>query len=155
MLLAPLSEILDLQPVHAYCILLQGMLHINNSQWEDPGNGDTVSQWLWNSQRTTGKVSLSNGGSRIFPMGVRQLPNWDYFTIFFLPKTAWKWKNLDPGGGWRASLAPPLDPPMLSLSNSTNIRSQSVDSYCWVNVMNVFFIDVGLNVPKYLLYCST
>ena len=28
------------------------------------------------------------------------------------PKTAWKWKNLDPGS---ASLAPPLDPPMVFL----------------------------------------
>ena len=31
--------------------------------------------------------SIYSGGSRIFPRGVRQLPNWDYFAIF-LPKTA-------------------------------------------------------------------
>ena len=48
---------------------------------------------------------LISGGSRIFPRGVRQLPK---LLLFFkiLPKTAWKWKNLDPQGG-RASLAPP------------------------------------------------
>ena len=51
-----------------------------------------------------------SGGSRIFPRGVRQLPKLLLF-FKFLPKTAWKWKNLDPQGG-RASLAPPLDPPM-------------------------------------------
>ena len=32
----------------------------------------------------------------------RQLPKWDYFENI-LPKTAWKWKNLDPRGAhlWR------------------------------------------------------
>ena len=29
---------------------------------------------------------------------MHQLPKWDYFANF-LPKTAWKWKNLDPQGG--------------------------------------------------------
>ena len=55
-------------------------------------------------------LPVSSGGSSIFPRGVRQLPK---VLLFFkyLPKTAWKWKNLDPGG---ASLAPPLDPPMVS-----------------------------------------
>ena len=43
-----------------------------------------------------------------FPEGVRQFPNWDYFVNFF-PKTAWKWKNLDPGG---RVPGPPLDQPM-------------------------------------------
>ena len=37
-----------------------------------------------------------------------------YYFAQFLPKTAWKWKNLDPEGGARASLAPPLDPPIYS-----------------------------------------
>ena len=51
---------------------------------------------------------LLSGGSRIFPRGGRQLPKLLLF-FTFLPKTAWKWKNLDPqGGGGRASLAPPL-----------------------------------------------
>ena len=45
-----------------------------------------------------------------FPQGGRQLPKL-LLSFTFLPKTAWKWKNLDPQGG-RASLAPPLDPPM-------------------------------------------
>ena len=39
-----------------------------------------------------------------FPEGVRQLPKVLLFFNFF-PKTAWKWKNLDPPRG--ASLAPP------------------------------------------------
>ena len=38
-----------------------------------------------------------SGGSRIFLRGVRQLPKVLLFCNF-LPKTAWKWKNLDPGG---------------------------------------------------------
>ena len=51
--------------------------------------------------------SKFSGGSRIFPGGGgRQLPKLLLF-FTFLPKTAWKWKNLDPQGG-RASLAPPL-----------------------------------------------
>ena len=41
-----------------------------------------------------------------FPQGGRQPPKLLLF-FTFLPKTAWKWKNLDPQGG-RASLAPPL-----------------------------------------------
>ena len=55
---------------------------------------------------------INSGGSRIFPRGVRQLPKLLLF-FKFLPKTAWKWKNLDPQGG--ASLAPPLDPPMINI----------------------------------------
>ena len=47
----------------------------------------------------------TSGGSRIFPSGVRQLPNLDYF-VNFLPKTGWKWKNLDPPGGARVPGAP-------------------------------------------------
>ena len=35
-----------------------------------------------------------------FPRGGRQLPKVLLF-FNFLPKTAWKWKNLDPGGGAR------------------------------------------------------
>ena len=52
------------------------------------------------------QAAITSGGSRIFPRGVRQLPKLLLF-FKFLPKTAWKWKNLDPQGG-RASLAPPL-----------------------------------------------
>ena len=50
-------------------------------------------------------MDTCSGGSRIF-LGGRQLPKVLLF-FNFLPKTAWKWKNLDPQGG-RASLAPPL-----------------------------------------------
>ena len=47
-----------------------------------------------------------------FPRGGgRQLPKVLLF-FNFLPKTAWKWKNLDPGGGARP-WCPPLDPPMI------------------------------------------
>ena len=35
-----------------------------------------------------------------------------YYLVKNFLKTAWKWKNLDPEGRGRASLAPPLDPPM-------------------------------------------
>ena len=54
---------------------------------------------------TRGKswIHHCSGKSRIFPSGMRQLPNLDYFAIC-LPKTAGKWKNLDPGGAcpWRS-----------------------------------------------------
>ena len=53
------------------------------------------------------------------PGGGRQLPKVLLFFNFF-PKTAWKWKNLDPQGG-RASLAPPLDLPMVTV-NKVGIR---------------------------------
>ena len=58
-------------------------------------------------------LNLTSGGSRIFARGVRQLPK---FLLFFkfLPKTAWKWKNLDPQGGGARPWRPPLDPPMLT-----------------------------------------
>ena len=35
------------------------------------------------------------------------------------PKTAWNWKNLDPQGG-RASLTPPLDPPLIIVERYLN-----------------------------------
>ena len=49
---------------------------------------------------------ITSGGSRIFPGGGRQLPKVLLF-FNFLPKTAWKWKNLDPQGGARVPGAPP------------------------------------------------
>ena len=48
-----------------------------------------------------------------FPRCAGATPKLDvnsYYLANFPPKTAWNWKNLDPGKG--ASLAPPLDPPM-------------------------------------------
>ena len=47
-----------------------------------------------------------------FQQEVRQLPKVLLF-FNFLPKTAWKWKNLGLQG---ASLAPPLDPSMQNQS---------------------------------------
>ena len=41
-----------------------------------------------------------------FPQGGRQLPKLLLF-FTFLPKTAWKWKNLDPQGGAHVPGAPP------------------------------------------------
>ena len=49
-------------------------------------------------------ANVTSGRSRIFPGG-RQLPKVLLF-FNFLPKTAWKWKNLDPQGG-RVPGAPP------------------------------------------------
>ena len=42
-------------------------------------------------------INMVSGGSRIFPRGCANSQKCYYFSIF-LPKTAWKWKNLDPGG---------------------------------------------------------
>ena len=64
--------------------------------------------WVWICVLFQSNIS---GGSRIFPRGGRQLPKVLLF-FNFLPKTAWKWKNLDPRGGARVPGAPPLDPPM-------------------------------------------
>ena len=49
-------------------------------------------------------ITNNSGGSRIFPKGVRQLPNLDYFTIFFA-EICMKMKEFGPGG---VSMAPPL-----------------------------------------------
>ena len=53
---------------------------------------------------------LCSDGSRIFLRGGGANSQSWCANLYFWPKTAWKWKNLDPGG---ASLAPPLDPPVL------------------------------------------
>ena len=52
-------------------------------------------------------VCLSAVADPGFSPGGRQLPKLLLF-FTFLPKTAWKWKNLDPRGGGGASLASPL-----------------------------------------------
>ena len=59
----------------------------------------------WTQNLDLMSLNEFSGGSRIFPRGVCQLSKLLLF-FKFLPKTAWKWKNLDPRGG--ASLAPPL-----------------------------------------------
>ena len=48
-----------------------------------------------------------------------------YCLANFLSKTAWKWKNLDPGGGGVCPWRRPLDPPMKSILHclSNGIRS--------------------------------
>ena len=50
------------------------------------------------------KEIISSGGSRIFLRWGHQLPSWCYFANF-LPKTARKWKKLDPIGGGEGYLA--------------------------------------------------
>ena len=64
-----------------------------------------VSNWILvisisNDNKQCRDVTSDAGlyGSRIFPRGVRNLPKLLLF-FKFLPKTAWKWKNLDPRGG--------------------------------------------------------
>ena len=63
------------------------------------------------------------------PGGGRQLPKVLLF-FNFLPKTAWKWKNLDPQGG-RASLAPPL--------GSANGKSQQYVATCIIQIINITY----------------
>ena len=47
------------------------------------------------------KQCSTSGGSRIFPGGGANSQS-GCANLFFRPKTAWKWKNLDPGGRpWR------------------------------------------------------
>ena len=55
----------------------------------------------------TSHVDLFSGGSRIFPRGCANSQNCYYFSNF-LPKIAWKWKNLDSQGGARPWRSPPL-----------------------------------------------
>ena len=57
------------------------------------------------------KLTICSGGSRIFPRGVRQLPKVLLF-FNFVPENCMKMKEFGSPGG-RASLAPPLDPPMI------------------------------------------
>ena len=54
---------------------------------------------------------VHSGGSRIFPRWARQLPKNYYFPIFFAENCI-KMKEFGPPGG-RASLAPPLDSPIV------------------------------------------
>ena len=86
------------------CQLLVIIFHLypdhGNQKWTRFPREGAPTYYLSKCCQNCMKIS---GWSRIFPRGVRQLPIWDYFTIF-LPKTAWKWKNLDLGGGthpWR------------------------------------------------------
>ena len=86
--------------------------------------------WIWKTNRTGGGGVAWMGQCYVtihrqwriqdFPQGGRQLPKVLLFFNFLL-KTAWKWKNLDPQGG-RASLAPPLDPPMTVGRSSPNMK---------------------------------
>ena len=74
--------------------------------------GLTSNNFYWEDFFEKG-IYWGSGGSRIFPRGVRQLPKLLLF-FKFLPKTAWKWKNLDPRGA-RVPGAP---------LRSANVRSQ-------------------------------
>ena len=96
----------------------------------------------------------SSGGSRIFPRGVRQLPEVLLFFNFFL-KTAWKWKNLDPQGGEHPS-RPPLDPPMTSAILRLQVSLWKkmycfprIFNWCWlVNFTGNHWVDQQENLNK-------
>ena len=66
------------------------------------------------------------------PGGGRQLPKVLLF-FNFLPKTAWKWKNLDPQGG-RASLAPPWIRQCTQAHVSKVIFDGNSFSFTWLNI---------------------
>ena len=70
------------------------------------------------------RVTISSGGSRISPRRGCQLPKGGANIRFCqnFPKTAWNRKNLDPQVGGRASPAPPLDPPLISLVTCSKLR---------------------------------
>ena len=71
--------------IKTYCIPLYAL-------WKD-----ISLSFLWMIRKNRYNMHECSGGSRIF-LGGRQLPKWDYF-LNVLPKTARKWKNLDPKGG--------------------------------------------------------
>ena len=84
------------------------------------------------------------------PGGGRQLPKLLLFSKF-LPKTAWKWKNLDPRGGarpWR----PPLDPPMVTIGMWSNGKRQIIQYftrryYChsyWHSTVKVSLMKISV-----------
>ena len=75
-----------------------------------------------------------------FPWGGRQLPNWVCQPIIckFLPKTIWKWKNLDSGGGARP-WHPTLDPPMTS--QYWHQRKYRVKVYFQIQLICQYFVD--------------
>ena len=76
--------------------------------------------------------SASNGGSRIFLRGA-PTPKVGVLT-YFLPKTAWKWKNLDPGGGV------PGIPPLRSTNENNQTEHQNrvlLSGYLWLICLNI------------------
>ena len=110
--------------------------------------------------------TLHSGGSRIL---LRREPTSKkgLFCNFFLPKTAWKWKNLYPGGECARSWISPLDPPMLDTKkNKTKTRGQHCcmenhvnESYIWKIILNynkifkIFSISVDFETG-YKNYCG-
>ena len=97
---------------------------------------------LWETRHFN--TTLDNNQWRIqdFPDGVRQLPNWDYLKKF-LPKTAWKWKNLNPGGGgqWH----PWLPPKIHQWQSQVNIKIN------WKNIGN-WFQSIGIRLRETMFY---
>ena len=65
-----------------------------------------------------------------FPRGGRQLPKMLLF-FNFLPKTAWKWKNLDPQGGGARPWRPPLDPPMAMVTAVDHVQPNRRAAQSW------------------------
>ena len=66
------------------------------------------------------RVVDNSGGSRISPRRGRQLPGGggrSHTILPYFPKNCMKLKEFGPRGG-RASLAPPLDPPLDNVLNS-------------------------------------
>ena len=83
-----------------------------------PQNPKPHIRWDWISWDS--KPSVADPG--FSPGGCANSQKCYYFSIFF-PKTAWKWKNLDPQGGarpWRR----PLDPPMAMFGHTCHWRIQ-------------------------------
>ena len=70
-----------------------------------------------------------------FPQGGRQLPKVLLF-FNFLPKTAWKWKNLDPRGGGRA---PPLGSANAYLTTESRRNPSNWAEYFFVSYTSPSF----------------
>ena len=99
--------------------------------------------WCRNCDRFCTILRIHNsGGSRIFPRGCANSQNCYYFSNF-----CWKLHENEriwtPGGG-RASLAPPLDPPM---HNKNNFQQQNANFSC---LLLEIFRHFGKSVMKIL-----
>ena len=96
-----------------------------------------------------------------FPDGGAPTPNWDYFANF-LPKTAWKWKNLDPLGRWVARpWRPPLrsaneDIPLEYLQQTLKFENiwSSIDRACWRMVHGDCYVTIIVYLHRTPAYPS-
>ena len=107
-----------------------------------PRNGTTPRPGTDREREGRQNPSVADPG---FPEGVRQLPK-SYYFADILPKTAWKWKNLDPRG--RASLVPPFNLPMPFPHCWSRSRSRPLAVWTSYKAWNQLTLRLGICVSN-------